>query len=481
MARATIHPIILSGGSGSRLWPLSRQAHPKQFQAVAGQDTLLQATVRRLPTDLDFAPPVVVCNEEHRFLVSEQLADIGVTPADILLEPVGRNTAPAIAVATLTIARETPDALVASFASDHAIADDVGFRRSVRQAGDITARHDRIVTLGAPVTSAHTGYGYIERGETLAGDAHGYAVESFVEKPDEATAQAYWQGGRHDWNASIFVFRAGVLVAEFERQAPEVLAAARAALDGAEADLHFLRLDSEAFAAAPSISLDHAIMERTRNAAVVPLDSGWGDLGTWDELWHPGLDHDNVCEGDVVALDVEGSYIRAESRLVAVQGVRDLVVVETPDAVLVTRRGGGQDIRALVDRLVADGRTEVTTHPRQYRPWGHFEGMGAGPSHQVKRLTLKPGAGISLQRHKHRAEHWVVVTGTARVTLNDTVHMLAADESIFVPQGAVHRLENPGAAPLEVIEVQTGDYLGEDDIERFEDRYNRVSDGEETP
>ncbi len=478
MARTTIHPVILSGGTGSRLWPLSRRAHPKQFQTFAGEATLLQATARRVPIAQGFAAPLVVCNQEHRFLVAEQLAAIGVAPAEIVLEPVGRNTAPAIAVAALLVKRADPGAIVVSLASDHAIEDAAGFRETVHRAATIAATQDRIVALGVRPTSPHTGYGYIHRGAPLAGKEGGFAVAGFLEKPDAETARTFLDSGTRDWNASIFVFRPDVLLAEMDALAPDVASAALAAIDGAKADLDFLRLDAEAFAASPSISLDHAVMEKTGNAAVVPLDVGWSDLGAWDDLWTRDT-ADTVTIGDVVALDTRGSYIRAESRLVAVQGIEDLVVVETSDAVLVTRRRGGQDIRRLVARLEADSRQEAVTHPVHHRPWGQFEIMGAGPGHKVKRLTIKPGAGISLQRHRRRAEHWVVVAGTARATLGEEVRTLRANESIFVPLGVVHRLENPGDGPLEVIEVQTGDYLGEDDIERFEDRYNRPTGKDE--
>ncbi len=481
MTSPVIHPVILSGGTGSRLWPVSREAHPKQFQALSGAETLFRETARRLPPWEGFSPPLVVCNQEHRFLVAEQLAGAGVAASDIVLEPVGRNTAPAVAVASVLLARTSPEAILAVEASDHAISNVAGFRETVRRAAAIAASDARIVTLGAPPLSAHTGYGYIRRGAALAGEAGGFAVAAFVEKPDGERARRYLDQGDHYWNAGIFVFRARVMLDELERLAPEVLAAARAAVDGARPDLNFLRLDAAAFAAAPSISLDHAVMEKTDKAAVVPLDVGWSDLGAWDEIWARGPRDDagTRTRGDVVTIDVRDSYIRSESRLVAVLDVENLVVVETADAVLVTRRSKSQDVRRIAERLKAEGREEHATHRVHHRPWGRFETIGAGPGHQVKRLVVKPGAGISLQRHHHRAEHWVVVAGTAKVTLDGQVRMLAVNESISVPLGAVHRLENPGETPLEVIEVQTGDYLGEDDIERLEDRYNRLASEDE--
>ncbi|HUJ02813.1 MAG TPA: mannose-1-phosphate guanylyltransferase/mannose-6-phosphate isomerase [Rhizomicrobium sp.] len=471
MAEFAFYPAILSGGTGSRLWPLSRAALPKQLLALAGERTMIQETVLRAALP-GAASPLLICNDEHRFLVAEQMREIGVKPSAIVLEPMGRNTAPAAAVAALKTAERQADGIVLLLPSDHVVTDAEGFARALAIAIAQAAKGD-IVTFGIRPSRPETGYGYIETGKEIAPGA--FAVARFTEKPDAATAQAWLAGGRHLWNSGMFVFRADVLIGEMEEFAPEVLAGARAALAAAKGDLDFVRLDKDAFARAPEISIDYAVMERTKRAAVVPADFGWSDVGSWAALWElaPRDEADNALSGDVLMEDSQGCYVRAEKGVAAVVGVEDLVVVVTGDAVLVAKRDRAQDVKAVVEKLKARGGEMHLNHPKVFRPWGSFESVDRGARHQVKQIVVKPGERLSLQMHHHRAEHWVVVEGVARVTRDDETFLLNENESVFIPQGAKHRLENPGPAPLRLIEVQSGSYLGEDDIVRFEDSYGR--------
>lgn len=470
-----IIPVVLSGGSGSRLWPLSREGFPKQFHDLTGVSaSLLQQTLTRLTGVEGLQPPVVVCNEQHRFLVAEQLHGAGITQARILLEPQARNTAPAVAVAALCAQQSAVDALVLVLPADHAISRPAELVAGINDAL-AAARDGALVTFGIVPTRAETGYGYIRRGEAHASGGALYRVAQFVEKPDAERAAGYLASGEYAWNSGMFLFRADVYLDELGRYEPETLAACRAAWEGAVQDLDFCRLAADPFAAAKNESVDYAVMERTDAAVVKPLDVGWNDIGSWDALMEVlGSDADgNLLQGDVLAREVSGSFIRSESRLVAAVGLSDQIVVETADAVLVADRSRAQEVKQLVADLTASGRSERLLHRRVYRPWGAYESLIESDRFQVKRITVNPGASLSLQMHHHRAEHWIVVTGTARVTRGDEVFMLGEDQSTYIPLGARHRLENPGRIPLELIEVQSGSYLGEDDIVRFEDNYGR--------
>ena len=474
-ASGKIAPVLLSGGSGTRLWPVSRALHPKQLLALTGEETMFQQTARRFADAAIFGNPLIVCNDEHRFIVAAQLQAIGVEPLAIVLEPEGRNTAPAAAVAALILAERAPDRLMLLAASDHAI-DDVPALIGAVKTGQSAAESGRLVTFGIKPARPETGYGYIRRGEAL-GDAPGtFAVAEFVEKPNRSTAERYLQSGDYLWNASLFLFAPAVYLKELERHAPEVLKAARAALGKGRRDLDFLRLDKQSFAASPSISIDYAVMERTRKAAVVPADIGWSDVGSWSTLWERGRKDasGNVLSGDAIVEDARGNFIRSEDRLVAALGVENLVIVDTSDAVLIAARDRDQDVKRIVERLKAAGRREVTQHKRVYRPWGFFETLHIGDGSQVKLIEVSPGAALSLQYHHKRAEHWVVVRGIASITRGDKIIDLKENESTYIPIGMPHRLENKRAEPLRIIEVQVGSYLGEDDIVRLEDRYKRA-------
>jgi mannose-1-phosphate guanylyltransferase/mannose-1-phosphate guanylyltransferase/mannose-6-phosphate isomerase len=470
-----IYPVILSGGSGSRLWPLSRAAFPKQFLPLATENSLLQATVQRLTGIPDLAPPLVVCNDEHRFMLAEQLRELGITPQAILLEPLACNTAPAVAVAALALTRQDPQALMLVLPADHLIADTPCFHEAIARAR-AAAELGQLCTFGIIGTRPETGYGYIHQGEPLPGVEGVWQVAGFVEKPDRATAEGYLENGGCFWNSGMFLFRAADVLDEFQRLHPDMIRACVSALEKAKTDLDFIRLDREAFASCESISFDYAVMEHTARAAVVPAAIGWSDIGAWDALWEVG-ERDargNVLRGDVLAHDTTNCYVRSESRLVATLGVADLVVVETGDAVLVAHRDRVQDVKRIVEQLKAEARSEHIFHTRVYRPWGWYEGIDAGERFQVKRIMVKPGEKISLQMHHHRAEHWIVVSGTAKVTCDQAVTLVTENQSTYIPLGGKHRLENPGKLPLHLIEVQSGPYLGEDDIVRFEDIYQRT-------
>lgn len=473
-------PVILSGGSGTRLWPLSRELYPKQLLALTGDTTLLQQTAARLENFDDAAPPIVVCNEEHRFLVAEQLRAMEIAPTAIILEPVGRNTAPATAVAALRAMATDLEALLLVLPADHLIEDVNAFRNAV-MAGIEPAREGKLVTFGIKPDKPETGYGYIKKGDGLTvgkkkKTAQAYAVAQFVEKPDIATAKKYLQSGDYLWNSGMFLFRADTFLHELQLHGPAMVEACQKSFATATRDLDFLRLDEKAFAACPSDSIDYAVFEKTANAAVVPVDPGWSDIGSWSALWEVSSkdSNGNVLVGDVLTIDSSGSYIRAENRLVASVGIKDLIIVETADAVMVADKKHVQDVKRIVKRLKKENRQEANLHRRVFRPWGHYETMAAGTRYQVKRITVYPGAILSLQLHHHRAEHWVVVKGTAKITRDDKTFMLSENESTFIPLAINHRLENPGVIPLELIEVQSGSYLGEDDIVRFSDNYGRA-------
>ena len=465
-------PVILSGGAGTRLWPLSRELYPKQLLRLVAERTMLQETVARTEGLPGLAPPIVICNENHRFMVAEQLRELGTAPQAIVLEPQGRNTAPAAAIAALLVSGGADaDPVLLVLPADHVITDVPAFQ-AVVAVGRVAAESGSLVTFGVVPDRAETGYGYIRRD---AGPGPAFSVAKFVEKPDSATARGYVESGEYYWNSGMFMFRASAYLAELGRYAPAMLAACRAALAAAGRDLDFLRLPAQEFASCPSDSIDYAVMERTDRAVVVPLAAGWSDVGSWAALADalPRDAEGNVTAGDVLTEDSSGCYLHSTSRLVAAVGLRDHVVVETKDAVLVAPRDRVQDVKELVAELKARGRYETSLHREVYRPWGSYDSIDSGDRFQVKRLIVNPGATLSLQLHHHRAEHWVVVTGTAKVTRGDEVFTLSENESTYIPIGARHRIENPGKIPLHIIEVQSGTYLGEDDIVRFEDRYGR--------
>jgi mannose-1-phosphate guanylyltransferase/mannose-6-phosphate isomerase len=468
--------VIMAGGSGSRLWPSSRGLYPKQFLSVAGDNTMLQATLARV--EGLSSTTLVICNEEHRFVVAQQAQEFGAELSSIILEPVGRNTAPAIALAAFDALDSCDGAapLLLVMAADHVIEDVEAFHAAVAVA-KAQAEAGKVVTFGIVPESAHTGYGYIQRGSESGSGA--YVVSRFVEKPDADTAQSYLDDGGYYWNSGMFLFAADVYLNELKAFRPDIYAACEKAYLGKTRDVDFLRVDADAFKACPDESIDYAVMEKTDKAVVVPLSAGWSDVGAWSSLWDIG-DQDgsgNVSSGDVLSHNTSNSYIRAEHRLVATVGLDNIVVVETNDAILVAAKDQVQDVKKIVESLKAQGRSEVSQHRHVYRPWGVFDSIDSGERYQVKRITVKPGAKLSVQMHHHRAEHWIVVSGTAKVTNGDKELMLTENQSTYIPVGVVHALENPGVIPLELIEVQSGSYLGEDDIVRFEDRYGRVPKG----
>lgn len=473
-----ILPVILSGGAGTRLWPLSRQATPKQFLPLVEAQSLFQSTLERVSGIPDSQDPLVVCNEDHRFLVAEQLRAKGIAGSAILLEPVARNTAPAIAAAALYALERSSDAVLLVMPSDHVVRSPEVFRQAVEIGFQAVDAERRLMTFGIVPDRPEIGYGYIRR-QSAAADGAVFAVDEFVEKPDLATAEGYLASGDYYWNSGMFMFRADVFLEELERHAGEILGSVREAYAERAADHDFLRLGSAAFHRCPSESVDYAVMEKTDRAAVIPLDAGWSDVGAWSALWEvAGPDaNGNVIQGDVIDEDVEGCYLRSERGLLAAVGLRDLIVVETGDAVLVAHKNRAQDVKKVVDRIRSSEREEHLCHTRVYRPWGTYETVDECERFKVKRIVVKPKESLSLQLHHHRAEHWVVVKGTARITRGEEQMLLTEDQSIYIPVGTNHRLENPGLIPLEIIEVQTGSYLGEDDIQRFSDNYGRGASG----
>jgi mannose-1-phosphate guanylyltransferase/mannose-6-phosphate isomerase len=469
-----IYPVILSGGSGTRLWPMSRTLYPKQLLNLLGRDTLLQQAVLRMCGRPGFAPPLLIANEEHRFIIAEQLRDISVVPGALLLEPVGRNTAPAACAAALALTETEPDPLMLVMASDHAIADVDAFLAAVDRAA-AAARAGALVCLGVAPERPETGYGYIRRGPGLEGVDGAFAVGEFVEKPDAEQARKYIASGEYFWNSSIFMFPARVYLDELERLQPDMVASCREALASASRDSDFVRLGKDAFSACVADSIDYAVMEHTRRAAVVPVSMGWSDVGSWDALWELGEkdQYENLISGNVIAEGTRNCYLRSEAGLVAAIGIEDLVVVATDDAVMVAPRNRTQEVKNLVARLARDRRDEADALPIIHRPWGSFKSLHNGHRVQVKHIVVKPGGKLSLQMHHHRAEHWIIVQGTAKIRRGNEEMMLSEDQSTYIPIGTAHRLENPGKIPLHLIEVQSGSYLGEDDIVRFEDSYGR--------
>ena len=478
-------PVILCGGTGTRLWPLSRASYPTQYWPLggSGDDTLLQQTQQRLEGLSGLGAPLLICNDDHRFIVAEQMRQIGVEPGAILLEPMGRNTAPAVAVAALQATARGEDPLLLVLAADHVIRDAALFRAAI-EAGRADAEAGRLVTFGIVPTAPETGYGYIEAAAALeAGSLQPVPIARFVEKPDRATAEQFLASGRFTWNSGMFLFRASAMLAELERLAPEVVSCCRAALEQDVADLDFLRLEREAFAKCPNVAIDVAVMEKTALGSVLPLAAGWSDVGSWSALWDTADrdDDGNVLRGRVISEGSRNCYLRSEHRLVVGLGVENLVVVETDDAVLIADRSQAQNVKTIVKQLEADGSPEGKAHRRIYRPWGSYTGVVEDHRWQVKRISVKPGASLSLQMHHHRAEHWIVVKGTALVERDGEQQLIGENQSTYIPLGCKHRLSNPGRIPVEMIEVQSGAYLGEDDIVRFDDLYGRSDAAAITP
>jgi mannose-1-phosphate guanylyltransferase/mannose-6-phosphate isomerase len=470
---SVIHPVILSGGVGSRLWPLSRSLYPKQLLALAGERTMIQDTAIRV-SGPRFAKPIIICNQEHRFLIAEQMRESAIGLDAIVLEPIGRNTAPAAAIAALMLAERDPAALMMLLPADHVVLLQDAFDHAVAAAAE-AAQKGELVLFGISPRTPETGFGYIERGEAMGSPGKCFRVAGFFEKPNLETANTYVASGRHYWNSGMFLFRADTYLRELERLEPAMLAACRAALAESKRDLDFIRLGDAAFAQSPSRSIDYAVMEHTAHAAVVPVDLGWSDVGSWLSLWEIAEKdtQGNVLRGDVIVHGTKNSYLRSEGPLIAAVGLEDVAIVATVDALLVTTRSSSQNVKHIVDELQRQGRELHLSHRRVYRPWGSYDSIDSGPGFQVKRIIVNPGAKLSLQKHAKRAEHWIVVTGVAKVTCDEKIFTLNANESTFIPLGAKHRLENPGTELLHLIEVQSGSYLGEDDIVRFEDSYGR--------
>ena len=467
-----LKPVIMAGGSGTRLWPLSRGNYPKQFLALAGNNSMLQQTLQRLE-GLEHQAPLVICNEEHRFLAAEQIRQLGLKDATIVLEPFGRNTAPAVALAAIQAMQTDGDATLLVMAADHVFADVKALQEVINQAEQL-AETGAMVTFGITPTHPETGYGYIQQGSAVSHG--GFKVARFVEKPSAELAAQYLNAGDYLWNSGIFVFKASRYLEELQQYRPDIYQACQAAMQQQTPDLDFIRIDEAAFANCPSESIDYAVMEQTDAAVVIPLSAGWNDVGGFAALWQilDKDEHGNVCRGDVVCQSTRNSLIHSSDKLVATVGVDDLVIINTKDAVLVAHKDQTQQVKNIVEALKAEGRSEVSFHREVYRPWGKYDSIDHGSRFQVKRITVKPGAKLSVQMHHHRAEHWIVVSGTAKVTINDTEQYLTENQSVYIPITAVHALENPGKVELELIEVQSGSYLGEDDIVRFEDRYGRA-------
>ncbi|GEA07052.1 mannose-1-phosphate guanylyltransferase 1 [Alteromonas sp. KUL42] len=464
-------PVVLAGGSGSRLWPKSRAALPKQFLSLTSQNTMLQDTVMRLD-GIRAQDPIFICNEDHRFLVAEQLRQKGISHSGILLEPIGRNTAPAIALAALHATKNEEDPLLLVLAADHLIKDQAAFHTAIKKA-EVLANQGNLVTFGIVPDAPHTGYGYIKSGNAL--DV-GFIVDEFVEKPDAVTAKSYVESGKYYWNSGMFMFRASRYLEELKKHSPEIFEVCEQAIDTETPDLDFIRVDRNIFTTCPDDSIDYAVMEFTSSAAMVPLEAGWSDVGSWTSLWETAEkdDNGNVCVGDTILENTNNSYINAEQRLVSVIGLNDVIVIETKDAVMVAHKDDAQSIKNVVNRLKSEKRPEFEFHREVFRPWGSYDSIDNGSRFQVKRICVKPGEKLSVQMHHHRAEHWIVVSGSANVTINDNTKLVTENESVYIPIGAIHALENPGKIPLELIEVQSGSYLGEDDIVRFSDRYGRA-------
>jgi len=468
-----ITPVVLSGGSGTRLWPMSRAALPKQLLPLVSELSMLQETLNRLSQWAEIDSPIVVCGNDHRFMVAEQLRALNLTPKSIMLEPIGRNTAPAIAAAAMVLVDE-PEGLMLVLPADHVIRDIDAFEQAVKRAA-VAAKAGRLVTFGIQPSSPETGYGYIQSGTAITNADGCFEVNQFVEKPNLETAEAYINSGDFFWNSGMFLFKPSVYLAELTKFKPQIIKQVELAIQNSYQDLDFCRLEEKAFSASPSDSIDYAVMEQTSLAAVVPVEMGWNDVGSWTALWDvQARDAEgNSLRGDVFTLNVQGSLIRSESRMVAAIGVDNLIIVETPDAILVAHKDSAQEVKKVVDYLKLNSRSEHEQHSRVYRPWGWYESIDNGDRFQVKRIMVKPGAKLSLQMHHHRAEHWVVVSGTAVVSRDGVDEVLSENESTYIPIGVKHRLENPGKLPLHLIEVQSGGYLGEDDIVRFEDTYGR--------
>ena len=470
-----IIPVILSGGSGTRLWPVSRKSHPKQFWPLLSDRSMLHETCDRLNGYPAIASPIVVCNIEHRFFVADQLSDLELRKPSIILEPLGRNTAPAVAVAAFHAMKSTgDDPVLLILPADHSIADREAFWHGIEEGGAL-AEAGFLVTFGIVPTYPETGYGYIEGGKHTGATSSGVHIAKFVEKPNRETAEQYLAAGNYYWNSGMFLFKASNYLKALREFAPAIHQAAEASYENADHDLDFIRLDETHFGSSPSDSIDYAVMEKIHNGAMVPLDAGWNDVGSWSALWDIGKkdDHGNVVHADAVLLDTENCYLHSDGRLLATVGVKDQIIVETPDVVLVAHRDHAQQVKDVVTRLAAQKRDEATDHHRVHRPWGCYREIDQSERYQVKRITVKPGASLSLQMHHHRAEHWIVVRGTARVTRGEETFLLSENQSTFIPLGEKHRLENPGRIPLELIEVQSGSYLGEDDITRYDDVYGR--------
>jgi mannose-1-phosphate guanylyltransferase len=463
----------MAGGTGSRLWPLSRERFPKQFQTLYGQTTMLQATVLRLQ-GLECLPPLVICNEEHRFIVAEQLRQIGQLDHNIILEPTGKNTAPAIALAAIYAAKYENNPALLVLAADHVVLDEEAFRAAVVQA-QVPVKQDKLVTFGIVPQSPETGYGYIKY-DPNAGEQSGFIVEQFVEKPDLATAKAYLENGNYLWNSGMFAFKAQNYLNELKNHRPDIYSACSNAMQNVDIDLDFIRINKESFFDCPAESIDYAVMEKTTNAVVIAMDVGWSDVGAWSSLWEVSDKDkdDNVITGDVLTVDSHHNYIFAETGLIATVGLDNTIVVQTKDAVLVASKDKSQEVKRIVNQLKAAKRQEHSVHREVYRPWGKYDSIDSGHRYQVKCITVKPSERLSVQMHHHRAEHWIVVSGTAKVIVDGHEKLVTENESVYVPLGATHCLENPGKVDLEMIEVQVGSYLGEDDIVRFEDRYGRA-------
>ncbi len=477
MSRSSVVPVILSGGTGSRLWPLSRELNPKQFLPLVSENSMLQETLLRLPGQSN-VEPVVVCNDAHRFLAAEQLRQIDYHTPSIILEPMGRNTAPAICVAAMHLLLQQDDPIMLVLPADHVIADSHRFHDGLVQAINM-AEQDKLVTFGIVANTPETGYGYIQQGKLIDSTNNAYAINQFVEKPDKQTAKDYLVSGNYLWNSGMFLFRCSVFIKELEKYQAHMVKQCCLALERGHVDHDFIRLDRESFSGCPADSIDYAVMEQTDQGVVIPLDAQWNDVGAWDALWEIGEkdSQGNVCHGDLILENVANSYVHADYRLVAAIGMQDCIIVETADAILVADKSKVQEVKSIVQRLKLEQRDEAMLHQKVYRPWGSYETLDEQSRFKVKRIVVNPGSTLSLQMHHHRAEHWVVVKGTAKITQGEKEFILTEDQSTYIPLGTNHRLENPGVIPLEMIEIQSGSYLGEDDIVRFSDKYGRVEGG----